>query len=124
MKYVVDKESEPRIVEFASLSSADILSIAREPVEEKYISSIKINSGPMFYSRHHMSNEDIHCLSEIDHREPYLRPQQKILLVDDQIYNLDALEIILKYKLGINTSSLCSRAFNGSQALKMIADNI
>mmetsp|Transcript_30610 Transcript_30610/g.46973 ORF Transcript_30610/g.46973 Transcript_30610/m.46973 type:complete len:102 (+) Transcript_30610:2592-2897(+) len=48
----------------------------------------------------------------------------RILLVDDQIYNLEALEIILKYKVGVETDKVCDRALNGEKALAMVAENI
>ena len=37
----------------------------------------------------------------------------KILLVDDQDFNLDAIEIIMKYKLKINVAKICVRATSG-----------
>ena len=32
---------------------------------------------------------------------------KKILIVDDQTFNIDALKIILKYQIGVNTDIFC-----------------
>ena len=39
--------------------------------------------------------------------------QNKILLVDDQQFNLNALEIILKYSLKVDVESVCVFALSG-----------
>ena len=44
----------------------------------------------------------------------------KILIVDDQSFNIDALLIILKYQIGINTATVCEHCFDGLEALKII----
>jgi len=41
----------------------------------------------------------------------------RILIVDDQMFNLEALSVILKV-CGIDTDSQVHRAFNGLQAVK------
>ena len=41
------------------------------------------------------------------------RSINKILLVDDQEFNLNALEIILKYKLKVDVATICVRALSG-----------
>ena len=46
--------------------------------------------------------------------------QNRILIVDDQQFNIEALIIILKYGLGIDTDSVCDFCFNGKQALERI----
>ena len=37
----------------------------------------------------------------------------QILIVDDQEFNLNAIEIILKYKLKVNVETTCVRATSG-----------
>jgi CheY-like chemotaxis protein len=61
-------------------------------------------------------------LEPIDSSEDFRK--RKILLVDDQAYNIDALLIILKRKLGLNPSEMCSVAFNGKQALEKVKENM
>ena len=48
----------------------------------------------------------------------------KILIVDDQSFNIEAIKIILKYKVGIDANSLCDFALNGKHALDMIYKNV
>ena len=38
---------------------------------------------------------------------------QKILIVDDEQYNIDALKIILKYHCNIDSDSICDKVFDG-----------
>ena len=48
---------------------------------------------------------------------------KKILIVDDQSFNLDALTVILKYSIGLTNPELIVSAMNGKEALlKVIAD--
>jgi PleD family two-component response regulator len=42
---------------------------------------------------------------------------KKILIVDDQSFNLDALTVILKYSIGITNPELIVSAMNGFEAL-------
>jgi PleD family two-component response regulator len=49
---------------------------------------------------------------------------QKILIVDDSSFNIDALMIILKYVYKIKVDDICSKAFDGQQALNIIKNNI
>jgi CheY-like chemotaxis protein len=44
----------------------------------------------------------------------------KILLVDDQSFNIDALVVILKYSVGVDSKKYCDRALSGEQALQMV----
>ena len=46
---------------------------------------------------------------------------KKILIVDDQSFNIEALLIILKYNLGLDSKLYCESALSGEQALKMIS---
>ena len=46
--------------------------------------------------------------------------KKQILLVDDQEFNLNAMEIILQYKLNVKTEETCVRATSGKQALELI----
>ena len=74
-----------------------------------------------------------HQLSAYDDREDPLAdttgPSIKtiggtILIVDDQQFNIEAIKIILKFKIGIDTSSLCDYALNGKHALDIIYKNV
>lgn len=44
----------------------------------------------------------------------------KILLVDDEDYNLTALKIILKYHIRLDVDKLCDEAVNGQEAFKAV----
>ena len=45
--------------------------------------------------------------------EPNLKPK-KILIVDDQGFNIDAVKVVLKYSVGvIDIKKICDSAFNG-----------
>ena len=46
-----------------------------------------------------------------------------ILLVDDQEFNLDAIEIILKYRLNLDIKTTCVRANSGQQAFDIIKED-
>ena len=52
------------------------------------------------------------------------RYQKKILIVDDQSFNIEAVLIILKYSVGLDSQSICDKAFNGQEALQMVIDNV
>ena len=48
-------------------------------------------------------------------------PKRRILLVDDQGFNIDAIKIILKYTIKVKDSDqICDTAFDGKQALDMV----
>ena len=53
-----------------------------------------------------------------------LEQRQKILIVDDQSFNIEALMIILKYTIGLDSKSYCDTALSGAEALKMIKDDV
>ena len=48
---------------------------------------------------------------------------KKILIVDDQSFNIDASLIILNHAVGINTEAECSIAYNGKEAVKMVQES-
>ena len=48
----------------------------------------------------------------------------KILIVDDEQYNIDALKIILKYHCNVDSDSICDTAFDGKQALEAVQKNV
>jgi ornithine carbamoyltransferase len=54
----------------------------------------------------------------------YFNRDFKILIVDDQSFNIQALLIILKYRIGLDTSKLCETALSGEIAFKMIKEDI
>jgi CheY-like chemotaxis protein len=45
---------------------------------------------------------------------------KKILIVDDQIFNIDAMLLILKYKCNINTDLVCDKAMHGLEAVNIV----
>jgi PleD family two-component response regulator len=45
---------------------------------------------------------------------------KRILIVDDQSFNIEAVKIILKYHIGLDSKAYCEEALNGSDALSMI----
>ena len=49
---------------------------------------------------------------------------KKILLVDDQDFNIKALQIILKYKVGIDVQQRTTIAFDGQEALNIIRNDV
>ena len=49
---------------------------------------------------------------------------KKILIVDDQIFNINALMIILEHSVKINVTNICHKSTNGKEAIKMIEENI
>jgi PleD family two-component response regulator len=51
------------------------------------------------------------------------RYDYKILIVDDQSFNIEALKIILHYCIGLNTQLYCSSALSGQQAFQMVKDD-
>jgi len=50
--------------------------------------------------------------------------EHKILIVDDQVFNINALFSILEYGLKINVSKLCDKASSGKVALQIIEKSI
>ena len=45
-------------------------------------------------------------------------------MVDDQEFNLNAMEIILEYKLKVNIDKTCVRALGGKEALQIIKEDV
>ena len=50
--------------------------------------------------------------------------RNKILIVDDQDYNINAIRIILKYVIKIDPSILIDTALNGFEALEKMKINV
>ena len=48
----------------------------------------------------------------------------RILIVDDQSFNIEALKIILQYCIGIDTNKFCKSALSGQQALQMVTSDL
>ena len=48
----------------------------------------------------------------------------RVLIVDDENYNIEALKIILKYHCNIDSETICDKAFDGKQALEAVRANI
>jgi PleD family two-component response regulator len=53
-----------------------------------------------------------------------LKSSQKILIVDDQSFNIQALKVILKFKIGIDVDSVCDFTFDGLEAINMIEADV
>jgi CheY-like chemotaxis protein len=52
------------------------------------------------------------------------RENRKILIVDDQGFNINALTIILKYVVGLDTDLYIESVLSGQDALQKISDDI
>ena len=50
--------------------------------------------------------------------------QKRILIVDDQSYNIDVIKIILQSAFKMDTDLLCASAFNGKQAVEKVLKSI
>ena len=50
--------------------------------------------------------------------------RKKILIVDDQGFNIQALKVILKYSIGISDEESLEYAFNGQLALNQVKEDI
>jgi len=50
--------------------------------------------------------------------------EKKILIVDDQIFNIDALRIILEMVIQVDVDCVCEKALNGEEALQMVQENV
>lgn len=48
----------------------------------------------------------------------------KILIVDDQGFNIDAMKIILKYSVGLDVEKFCEQSLTGKGCLEMIKNDI
>ena len=49
---------------------------------------------------------------------------KKILIVDDQFFNVEALIIILEMVVQVDCEIVCEKALNGEEAFKMITYNV
>ena len=47
-------------------------------------------------------------------------PVKKILIVDDQIFNINALMIILQHSVKIDSEAICDTAISGKIALDLV----
>ena len=57
--------------------------------------------------------------------DPNLSIQKRILIVDDQTFNIQALKIILQHSVGIpNAESITDQSLNGKEAVDMVERNI
>ena len=50
--------------------------------------------------------------------------QNRILIVDDQAFNIEAIKIVLKFKLGIDSNLICDTALTGASALDLIYTSV
>ena len=50
--------------------------------------------------------------------------KKKILIVDDQVYNIYALKILLKVNLNIDVDNMVEHATSGEDALKMVINDV
>ena len=49
---------------------------------------------------------------------------KRILIVDDQSFNIDALKIIMKYKIGLETNIFCDSACDGFDAISKVINDV
>jgi len=61
-------------------------------------------------------------MSQNINRDNYRK--HRILIVDDQSFNIDAALIILNTSLKLNTAELCSLAYNGREAVKKVVESV
>lgn len=59
--------------------------------------------------------------NELGHQ---IERERKILIVDDQSSNIEAMKILLKYRVGLDTDTYCVTALSGMQALDIINKDI
>ena len=52
------------------------------------------------------------------------KDRPKILIVDDQLFNINALIVILECGVKLDSRNLCDKASSGKQAIQLIKDNI
>lgn len=45
-------------------------------------------------------------------------------MVDDNHFNLQALEIAFKYEFNIDPEKMCEKAYNGEEALEKVKENV
>ena len=50
--------------------------------------------------------------------------QNRILIVDDQSFNIEAIKIVLKYRLGIDSDHICDTALSGADAIDLIHTSV
>ena len=60
----------------------------------------------------------------IENLPPQKDKEYKILLVDDQAYNLTALKIILEHHAKVDVQNICNEAGNGKEALLAVQKNV
>ena len=48
----------------------------------------------------------------------------RILIVDDQTFNIEALNIILKLVFHLDVDKICDKAFNGMEAIDRVMDDV
>lgn len=46
------------------------------------------------------------------------------MIVDDEEFNLEAIEIMLKYKQNVDVENICVKARSGQEAIDIISKNI
>ena len=63
-------------------------------------------------------------LENINSDRPKPTAKNKILIVDDQEFNLKALEIMLQYKLNVDVLNTCVRALSGKQAIEIVKEDM
>ena len=68
--------------------------------------------------------QDILDLDQILQKDRSNNGTNKILIVDDQQFNIDAIEIILEYGLNLKVRKFCECAYNGRQAVDAVMQNV
>ena len=50
--------------------------------------------------------------------------KRRVLIVDDEVFNIQAIKIILKYYIKLDPDLVCDSAKNGEEALEMVKRNV
>jgi CheY-like chemotaxis protein len=101
--------------------SKQSLSACSEVQDENAFFSLNTN---MIHSQpDNMTNNET-CEEPLISVSATINDEQRILIVDDQQFNIEAIIIILKYGLGIDSEKYCDFCFNGKQALEKIKNNV
>lgn len=81
------------------------------------IGVMEMGNSSMAFSENHLLQRDSSNSAE-SNKSP------RVLIVDDQPYNIQALEIIMKTSFKLDTKSLVCKAFNGFQAIEEVKKSI
>lgn len=82
-------------------------------------------SNALEESSSYQINHTIQCNLDTYFQQPNAnKGPTRILLVDDEAFNIEALKIILKFHCNIDSDKICDVAWNGEEALQAVKDNV